>query len=424
MLLHIALIAEILMTIVCIYCIYGEKFRLDKKTIAAFLSILLILEIINSNNLNSIYTFLGYMVLFVYCKTKFKSSTTEAVISLVLCMVLVTTAQFMCTLFVKMLQIGAEYTRYVVINMMSLAVFIVFSFTRWLYHLKKSMCQHSRFIMLSFLFIGMMIMAIILQMKRFNEVQTQYFIIAIPVIIMLLYAIVKWYTAQSEAEKMQERLGEIEGDKKNYENLLTKVRLRQHALKNHMEAIASFHYTYKMAENLVQIEEDYCNQLRKENKYNDLLLIGDDVLTGYLCGKFQAAEDDGIEIDYRITSEISQCRVPIYHVIEMLGILFDNAVEAVKEMDGKAIFFSASMVDDKYEFVVRNQFPYVPYDEIEDWFGFEKSGKGSGRGLGLYHLKCLCREWNCEIQCRNMELSGKNWIVFSLRIEKKETDSI
>lgn len=424
MLLHIALIMETLAAIICIYDIYGEKFRLDKKTLGAFLSILIILEIINGNDLSSIFTFGVYIIYFTYCKTRFKSSMTETMISLVLCIVLVTLTQFMCALFVSTLQIDIEYVEYVVTNMMSLAVFIVLSSTNGLYRLKKSMCRYSRFVVISFLFIGTMIIVILLQGKWFNEVQTQYFLFSIPTIVMLLYVIVKWYTAQSETEKMQERICEIEGNKKNYENLLTKVRLRQHALKNHMEAIASFHYTYKMAENLVQIEEDYCNQLRKENKYNDLLLIGDDVLTGYLCGKFQAAEDDGIEIDYRITSEISQCRVPIYHVIEMLGILFDNAVEAVKEMDGKAIFFSASMVDDKYEFVVRNQFPYVPYDEIEDWFGFEKSGKGSGRGLGLYHLKCLCREWNCEIQCRNMELSGKNWIVFSLRIEKKETDSI
>ena len=243
------------------------------------------------------------------------------------------------------------------------------------------MCQHSRFVIISLGFIGMTIMAVLVQGKWFSEVHMQYFLFSIPTIIMLLFAIAKWEDAQSEAKRMKERIGEIEGNKRNYENLLTKVRLRQHALKNHMEAIASFHYTYKTTEKLVQIEEEYCNQLLKENKYNDLLLLGNDVLTGFLCKKFQAAENDGIELNYRIASEVSQCRVPVYHVIEMLGILFDNAMEAVKDMARKEIFFSVCKVDGIYEFLIRNLFPYTSYDDIGEWFSFEKSGKGSGRGL-------------------------------------------
>lgn len=422
MLVHIALTVEILTTIICIYGIYGEKFRLDKKTLGVFLGILIILEIINSNHLNGIYSFLVYMILFVYCKAKFESSVIETMISLALCMVIMTSTQSMCALFVNTLQIGAEYTRYVVTNVMSLAVFVILFPTKVLYRLKKIMCQHSRFVIISLGFIGMTIMAVLVQGKWFSEVHMQYFLFSIPTIIMLLFAIAKWDDAQSEAKRMKERIGEIEGNRRNYENLLTKVRLRQHALKNHMEAIASFHYTYKATEKLVQIEEEYCNQLLKENKYNDLLLLGNDVLTGFLCKKFQAAENDGIELNYRIASEVSQCRVPVYHVIEMLGILFDNAMEAVKDMARKEIFFSVCKVDGIYEFLIRNLFPYTSYDDIGEWFSFEKSGKGSGRGLGLYHLKCLCEEWNCDIGCRNMEINKENWIVFSLGIGK--TDSI
>lgn len=421
MLLHILLAAEIMAMIVCIYCIYGEKFRLDRKTIEAFLSILIILEIINNNHINGIFTFFGYVILFAYCMVEFKSSIVETAISIVLCMVIVTSMQFICLIFANMLWIDAEYARDAVTNIMSLAVFIILLSTDILHNLKKSICQYSKFFVMLLIFMCLTILAILLQGKYLNEVHMQYFVLVIPAIIMLLYVIFKWYAAQNEAERMKERLFEIEGNKRNYENLLTKVRLRQHALKNHMEAISSFHYTSKTSEKLMQLEEEYCNQLLKENKYNDLLLLGDEVLTGYLCGKFQAAEDDGIEIDYRIASEISQCRVPIYHVIEMLGILFDNAMEAVKGMARKEIFFAVYEVEDKYEVLIRNPLPYVPYEDIVGWFGFEKSEKGSGRGLGLYHLKGLCEEWNCDIGCRNTEINKENWIVFSLRIGKADS---
>lgn len=420
MLVHIALTAEILTTIICIYCIYGEKLKPDRKTLGAFFSIWITLAIINGNHLNAVYTFLVYMILFVYCKARFHSSIGETITGLVLCMVLVTAIQFMCALFVNTLRIDDEYIRYVVINMMSLTVFTVLLFTNGLHRLKKRICRYHKFMITVLAFTGIVVVVILLQMKRFSEVQAQYYLLSIPAILMLLFVIVKWDAAQSEAESMKEKLGKIEGSRKNYEHLLTKVRLRQHALKNHMEAISSFHYTCRTPEELVQIEEAYCNQLRKENKYNDLLLLGNDMLTGYLCGKFQTAEDDGIAIDYKITGGIGQCRVPVYYVIEMLGILFDNAIEAVKDAAGKEIFFSACEAGDKYEFVIRNPFPYAAYDNIAEWFSFEKSAKGSGRGLGLYHLKCLCREWDCDIGCRNMDINGKNWIAFSLIIGKME----
>lgn len=418
--LHIALIAEILASIICIDGIYGEKFRLDKKTIVVFFSMLMILEVINIYELNGNYSFLTFIVILIYCTAKFKSTISETLISIILWMIITTVLQLFCMILMNSL-IADEYLKDAVANTSLLLVFSLFPITNGLYKLKKSILRYRKFVLSSFGFMCLIVMIILLQGKTYHEVHLQYFILAIPAIIMLLYAIIKWDAAQSEAERMKERLGEIEGNKKNYENLLAKVRLRQHALRNHMEAISSFHYTYQTSEKLAQIEKDYCNQLLKENKYNDLLLIGDEVLTGYLCGKFQAAEDDGIEIDYRIASEVSQCRVPIYHVIEMLGILFDNAMEALNGMFRKEIFFAVSEIDDKYEFLIRNPFPYVPYDDIEEWFSYEKSGKGSERGLGLYHLKCLCEEWNCDIGCRNMEIEKENWIVFTLRVGKGDS---
>lgn len=422
MLLHIALVAEILTVIICIYGIYGKRFKLDWKTVGVFFSILIVLEIINNNHLDGKYSILVYLLLFMYCTVEFRSTIRETLISLVLCMVVVTAVQSVCALFVNMLQIGLENKKYVVTNLMTLVVFVVLFSTNGLYHLKKKMCGYSKFVIIVLFFTGITIAAILVQGKCFNEVHMQYFLFSIPAIIMLLFAIVKWDAAQSEAETMKERLFEMEGNREDYADLLKKVRLRQHAFKNHIEAISFLHYSRRADEKLVRIEEEYCNQLLKENKYNDLLLLGNDVLAGYLYRKFQEAENDGIEIDFKIATEFSQCRVPIYHVIEMLGILFDNAMEAVKDTVRKEIYFSIDEADGKYVFLIRNPFLYVPYKDIEEWFRFEKSRKGNGRGLGLYRLKCLCKEWDCEIGCGNIEMEKENWIIFSLRMGK--TDSI
>lgn len=423
MFLQIALVTELIAVIICLFRIYGEKCRLDKKTAAIFVSSLLIMEIMNIYPVEGEYSFLVYIFWFIYCTAEFKSTIGETLISLILCTVTVVAMQFLSLLFtntVTSLIADQECKREAVINSMTLAGSGLFLFTNGLHRVKEGLCRKRKFIVISLGIMCFVAFVMLWETKRYRQIEMQYFILTIPVIILLLYAVVKWDAAQSESKRMQERFDEIEENKENYENLLKKVRLRQHAFQNHMEAISSLHYLQKSEETLLQTEEKYCRQLLKENRYNDLLRIENDVLAGYLCGKFQEMEDAGIEIDHQITSKVSQCKTPVYHVIEMLGVLFDNASEAVMDRDEKKIFFAVCESEDKYEFSIRNLFPYVPYEEMEGWFRFEKSKKGDGRGLGLYHLKCLCREWNCDIGCRNMEINGKNWIVFSLSLEKKK----
>lgn len=139
MLLHIALITEIVATIICIYSIYGEKFRLDWKTLGLYFSILTVLEIINRNHLDGKYSLLVYLFLFMYCTAEFRSAIRETLISLVLCMVMITAVQSVCALCVNMLRVS-EYNMYVITNLMTMAVFTALFSSNGLYHLKMRMC--------------------------------------------------------------------------------------------------------------------------------------------------------------------------------------------------------------------------------------------------------------------------------------------
>lgn len=422
MALHIALAAEILATIFCIYCIYGKKVTWDVKTTVAVLGILVILEIINTYQLGGIFSFLVYIILFVYCKSKFKGSIIETLISLILNMVIMTSMQFICISLIDIVVSEMQLFRNAIGNMLVLIICIGILPRCGLHRIQNNILKRSRQIILFLSFICFIVMILLLQEKIYYAIQMQYFVFAVPAIFMLLYLILKWYTAQTEAERMKEEIYKIEENAKEYESLLTKVRLRQHELKNHVAAIFSAHYTHKTYEKLVQAQEEYCNKLLSENKYNNLLLLGDNVLAGYLYGKFQEAEADGIEIRYKIAAKADNMQVPTYYVIEMLGILFDNAVESLKNSGKKIIIFEVCEKDDRYEFCVKNPFPYVPYDEISEWFRLGKSGKGDERGLGLYHLKCLCEEWNCDVECRNIETEQRNWIVFTLKTDKADNE--
>ena len=102
-------------------------------------------------------------------------------------------------------------------------------------------------------------------------------------------------------------------------------------------------------------------------------------------------------------------------------ILLDNAAEAVLEGGFESkIIFEITQTQSGYEYVVRNPYRYVPYEELESWFKYEKSSKGDNRGLGLYHLKTICAEWNCTITYRNVEFDNLTWIEFKVRTDRNE----
>ena len=60
MMMHVALVAEILATILCIHCIYGRKVTFDVKTVGFILSTLIVLEVVNIYQLNGGFSFIVY----------------------------------------------------------------------------------------------------------------------------------------------------------------------------------------------------------------------------------------------------------------------------------------------------------------------------------------------------------------------------
>ena len=133
-------------------------------------------------------------------------------------------------------------------------------------------------------------------------------------------------------------------------------------------------------------------------------------------------EADGIDVNYKVGVQIKNCSVPIYHLIEILGILLDNALEAVKDTTwDKTVYFILAEKENMYQFSVQNRAQYISYSDIERLFQLGWSEKGAGRGIGLYHVKCLCDEYNCDIGCKNIEMNEENWIEFDLGVHKADS---
>lgn len=202
---------------------------------------------------------------------------------------------------------------------------------------------------------------------------------------------------------------------------MTSVRLREHGFKNHLAALLSIKYTSRSYEELVAEQERYYSKICDENKYNKLLYLKDSVVIGFLYEKFRVAETMGVKIRCDIKGTFSQCVMPIYHLIDILGILIDNAVEAQESsIEIKQLKFQFMEKEVAYIFNVSNPYLYVSYVEIQSWFQIDKSSKGKHRGLGLYNVKELCEKYDANIVCRNKLDDSENWVEFTLEIAKTD----
>ncbi len=234
-----------------------------------------------------------------------------------------------------------------------------------------------------------------------------------------LVSCVFWLTsinmAKRERDDARKEAQLIEDEQKKYDKLLEQVRLREHEFNNHMTAILATHYTCQTYDKLVEAQSEYCRKLMAENKHNKLVLLQDKTFSAFLYEKLMEIEEQGIETGYKSSGEFTHENIPTYQLIEMAGILLDNATEAVKDMPDPQIFVEIRAVG-KASLVVRNVYPHVSYAEIQSWFEKGRSSKGAWRGLGLYHLKQLCALNGCSICCENTEIDGANWITFTLML--------
>ncbi|MFR4350152.1 MAG: GHKL domain-containing protein [Roseburia sp.] len=424
MLFRIALTMEIFSVILCVHCIYGKNVRLHMQTILLFLELLVLLDFANAFQAGAIFSVFCYPMIFLYCRVEFKEPLGRTFLKMLLTIVILTMLQFLCMLPASILVPENEGRRLLLGSAMVLCICIGI-LPRWRmdqrYRIYRIREEERGVALAVIIFIVLVIALLLLQGKLLKEIHMENFIFTIPSLALLLVLIRKWAKLQENLNAAMQELSGTAGMQEKYQELLVKVRLRQHAFKNHLAAILGAHYTYKTYEELVENQKIYCKKLQDENIYNELLRMENGILAGFFYGKFQEAEEDGVRIAYKVAVGAVVCGVPTHHLIEMLGILFDNAVEAEQGRAEKRIFISITESLSRYIFLFRNLYEPVSYQEIEEWFGLGASRKGVGRGIGLYHLKRLCGEWNCEIGCRNTEMDGENWIEFRLEIRK--TDS-
>lgn len=201
------------------------------------------------------------------------------------------------------------------------------------------------------------------------------------------------------------------------EELVKDIRARQHEFDNHLNAILNMHLTIDSYEELVKEQTEYGGMLYAEDrrKFFPLLRISDKVLAGFLYSKIMNAA--GAEIEVQVLNYMLLSRAAENDIIEVIGTLLDNAVEACSG-EQKKVHLTLDSKDDRLIFEISNQVERMTLGQMERFFekGYStKQGNGQ-RGLGLYNAKRIVNRVGGSLEVSVKEKEEGSFVCFCVEM--------
>ncbi len=238
-------------------------------------------------------------------------------------------------------------------------------------------------------------------------------------VLLLVLMILEWQKMRTESEKCKTQL-QLKGIYyEAYEGLIQSIRERQHDFKNHLNAIEGMIYSINDYDELVEEQKKYMHSIMGDVETARLLtLVENPLIAGFLSYKVSRVQEMGITVKYHCVLQKREMKLPEFKLIEMMGILFDNATEELSSdnIESKVLELELMVEDDKMRFSVKNSYDKTKVLDISQILKKGYSSKGKGRGIGLSKLKHMINDADGEIIAskevfHNTPVLKMEWIV-------------
>lgn len=174
-------------------------------------------------------------------------------------------------------------------------------------------------------------------------------------------------------------------------NMVHEIRQKQHDFKNHLNAL----YGLAQIENSQQAKKEigqYLEEVIEGIKSTDQLLnIKDPIISAIINTKKSLAEERDISFDVEFQNEIPEYPLEKHELVELLGNLLDNAIEAIENNSSdnpRRIAIMLGTAENLKVIEVKNTGRVIQQKDIHRIFerGFSTK-KGKHRGYGLYNVR-------------------------------------
>jgi len=234
----------------------------------------------------------------------------------------------------------------------------------------------------------------------------------------ILFGFFDWIQNYDVQRKQEEEIKIYKHYIKPLEELTKDIRMRQHEFDNHMNAILNMHVVIDNYEELVKAQSAYGKEIYEVKSRSNpaLLRISDKILAGFLYSKIISAPGY-LDIDIQVLSQEIITTVSEHTLVEIIGTLVDNAIEASDEKRNE-IEMVLDAKNDKLLFTVRNQVENLTMSDVARFFerGFTTKTYKDGHGLGLYQANQLAQHYGGQITVELVETEDGQKICFQLEI--------
>lgn len=420
MLTAVSEVFELVATVLCINYLYRKRYFFSYIDVLFLMAELIMLESINHFGLEPVVSFAGYAIIFIYSKIKFRRDNKTTIINLVLYLIVGVVLQLLINMPLLLLE---SYINVDVLVLITNALFIVavafIGYKGFLYALSECVTRRN-WVVNAVIACCLISVLCILVAYRYTESfrDTDYIIYGI--LIFLLCALVMvWQKTYDESSERKRELELHNTYGRIYSGLIDSVRSNQHAFNNHLAAIKAM--LYKVSDEDARDEiEKYVSEVSKDNRYSMLLSNSNSIFTGFLYYKFTEAEKKGLSVDYDVNVDSLKSVIPIHKLVDITGILIDNAVEAALSCGGKKITCRVNEYCDSIHIFVMNPYPLVSRDEIKNYVKKGYSTKGCGRGLGLSDAVNILFQYNQALNLKSECVDNVESFIAEINIALEE----
>lgn len=417
---------ELFTFLYCLAELYGRKLKIGIHEVVFVILNLFIVTAINDFGFPSYFHSLGYITMFLYGLFYYGENMKLTLVNCFLAVIIVAFVPLFLYLTLNYL----FYPPYEYINLYSLLADIGGFCLIVIYQNKVKLSRLSSFFMkrnklilavLLLIFCGFSINFYQIMDKRIILSETSFQMVYF--VLIFLFVIYEWQKSRMDVEKKKTQLEMNKLYYEAYDQLIMLIRERQYDMKNHINAILSLSYTTKNYDELIAKQEEYCGYVIQQNEKTKLVLSsGNPLIAGFLYSKIRQAESCRIDMDYKMGIQKTETTIPEYELVEMSGILLDNAIEALSGMENenfvKKIFFSMQETESGIKIIAANTSPYYEEDLTAYFFEPGYSSKGANRGLGLSKLKKLVQNRKGTITVYNELRNDLNYLAFEIELPK------
>lgn len=220
------------------------------------------------------------------------------------------------------------------------------------------------------------------------------------------------YTQKHSAEK--KRINMLEQYIPVIEELITQVRARQHEFNNRLLAISAAAQTASSLEQAKNVIAELTTGLQLDISEKSLLNSDSKITAGMIYSKIKYAEMKKITVVSEITASLISRAAHEIDIVEIVGILMDNSVEAANA--GDAIYIKIEKLSAGLSITVSNPYDMLSATDFVKMFrrGFSTKTEDGARGYGLANVKKIVERLHGKILTRNETVHERNYVTIGV----------